>query len=296
MPNLTDPAGRPTSGVVGGGVIAIVEDINDPNKLGRVRVKYPHLQGVPKSWWLRVATPHAGKLQGLWSLPDVGDEVLVMFLQGSQDEGIIISTLWNGKDTPPTEALGSKIPPDPGGPKGWAGGWPAPGESKHEVGGKLQRYAWRSREGHLFMMDDSKGKESVYLMDKGRKLAISFDTKEGKIYIVNADKDIVIRAKQHIIIEAEKDIKIKANQNIQVESTKETKFKAGTDWKVDAGKNIDMKAATNVAQKAGSNFEAKAGANMTLDGNAGFKANSPATSTLQGGATAVVKGGMVTIN
>lgn len=295
MPSLTNPFGAPSSGFVGAGVIGIVEDLEDPSAMGRVRVKFPHLQDELKSWWLRVATPHGGKEQGIWSIPDKGDEVLVMFLQGSQDEGIVIATLYNGKDKPPKEAY-STLPADPGGPTGWAGGWPAAGESKHHADGKLNRFLWRSREGHLFMMDDSAGKESMVLFDKGRKLAMAFDTVKGKIYIASGDTDVVIRAAKNILIEATENIKMKAGKSIEIESGKDSKWKTGTDWKVDAGTNIDMKAATNSKQEAGANLEAKAGAAMKLEGSATFEAKGGGTAKVEAGAVLTLKGAMVAIN
>ena len=292
---LTNAAGVPNSGLVVGGVIGIVDDLEDPTKAGRVRVKFPHLQTELKSWWLRVATPHGGKEQGIWSIPDKGDEVLVMFTGANQDEGIVIATLYNGKDMPPKEAY-DKLPKDPGGPTAWAGGWPAAGESKHHADGKLNRFLWRSREGHLFMMDDSKGKESMVLFDKGRKLAMAFDTVKGKIYIASGDTDVVIRAAKNILIEATENIKMKAGKSIEIESGQDSKWKTGTDWKVDAGTNIDMKAATNVKQKAGANFDGEAGANLKLKAGAVFAADGGATAKLNSSGPTIVKGATVMIN
>ena len=46
-------------------VIAIVADLDDPEQLGRVRVRYPHLNDQ-LSDWARLATPMGGKSRGLF--------------------------------------------------------------------------------------------------------------------------------------------------------------------------------------------------------------------------------------
>ena len=46
-------------------VIGMVTNNNDPEKLGRVRVKYPALGDDAESSWARVAAPNAGQARGL---------------------------------------------------------------------------------------------------------------------------------------------------------------------------------------------------------------------------------------
>jgi uncharacterized protein involved in type VI secretion and phage assembly len=47
-----------------GMAIGIVIDLDDPEKLGRVRVKYPQYEDQPSSW-ARVVAPMAGKSRGV---------------------------------------------------------------------------------------------------------------------------------------------------------------------------------------------------------------------------------------
>jgi uncharacterized protein involved in type VI secretion and phage assembly len=144
MPKLTDLLGRPHSGIVPTAVIGIVKDNDDPDELGRVQVSFPTLivSGGSEnavSFWLRVLSPDAGSAvgsldgkghqpvgagdkkasgRGFYAVPEIDDEVLVLFTQGSQDVGIVIGQLYNGADGPPDEAIGTM----PGTAALWNGG------------------------------------------------------------------------------------------------------------------------------------------------------------------------------
>ena len=72
----------------------------DPDGLGRVRVKYPALGDDTEGWWARIAAPSAGKDRGLLMMPVVGDEVLVAFEHDDVHRPYVIGALWNGKDMP----------------------------------------------------------------------------------------------------------------------------------------------------------------------------------------------------
>ena len=86
-----------------GVVIGIVTNNNDPKSQGRIKVKFPWLDQKYESEWARLASPMAGKNRGLYCLPEVEDEVLVMFEHGDVRRPYILGALWNGKDAPPAE-------------------------------------------------------------------------------------------------------------------------------------------------------------------------------------------------
>jgi phage protein D len=81
-------------------VVGIVTQNDDPQKMGRVRVKYPELGDEIESWWARMAAPGAGHGRGQLMLPVVGDEVLVAFEHGDVQRPYVLGSLWNGHDTP----------------------------------------------------------------------------------------------------------------------------------------------------------------------------------------------------
>lgn len=96
---LLTPSTRP--GWESGGVqIAVVTQNEDPDGLGRVRVRYPELGEDTEGWWARIAAPGAGRDRGLLMTPLVDDEVLVAFEHGDVRRPLVIGALWNGEDTP----------------------------------------------------------------------------------------------------------------------------------------------------------------------------------------------------
>jgi phage protein D len=81
-------------------VIGVVTNNNDPDSLGRVRVKYPALGDNTEGWWARVATPSSGKDRGLLMMPIVGEEVILAFEHDDVRKPYVLGSVWNAKDTP----------------------------------------------------------------------------------------------------------------------------------------------------------------------------------------------------
>jgi uncharacterized protein involved in type VI secretion and phage assembly len=81
-------------------VLGEVTNNNDPDGLGRVKVRFPTLGDQLESWWARIASPSAGKDRGLLMMPIPGDEVLVAFEHGDARRPYVIGSVWNGKSKP----------------------------------------------------------------------------------------------------------------------------------------------------------------------------------------------------
>jgi uncharacterized protein involved in type VI secretion and phage assembly len=149
-----------------GVVIGITEDLDDPEKLGRVRVKLPHLGGTLSDWaWL--VAPMAGKDRGLFLRPEKGDQVLLAYAQGDPRFPYVLGSLWSKTDAPP---------PDDGKPvdNNW-------------------RFI-KSRSGHVVKLDDTKGAEKIDIVDKTGKLKITLDSAARKIEVTNEGGDIEIKS------------------------------------------------------------------------------------------------------
>jgi len=242
MAKITDLQGRPHSGIVPFAVMALVTDNVDPDELGRIQVKFPTLHEEPLSFWLRQVSPMAGKERGLYALPEKEDEVLVVFLQGSHDVGVIIGQFWNGVDKPPPEAK-DKMPvagdTDTGAT--WSTDQFTEGSKDLE---KNDRRFWKSRAGALMAFDDTEGSETLQFWDKDHKLSLIFDTAEQRIVMANTGGDMHIRTKGTLYLEAGEEVKMKAKSDIYIDSDTNVNIKAATNATMESGSKIDIKSTT----------------------------------------------------
>ena len=86
-------------------VVGVVTNNNDPDQMGRVRVKYPSLSDSEESAWARIATPSAGNARGLLMLPQPNEEVIIGFEHGDTRRPIVVGSVFNGKDKPGADLL-----------------------------------------------------------------------------------------------------------------------------------------------------------------------------------------------
>ena len=83
------------------------------DKHGRVKVQF-HWDRYGKrdensSCWMRVSQPWAGKDWGTVSIPRIGQEVIVDFLEGDPDQPLIIGRVYNGDNMPPYVLPGAAV-------------------------------------------------------------------------------------------------------------------------------------------------------------------------------------------
>ena len=117
---------------------ALVSDVNDPANEGRVKIKMPWFDEQMETEWCRVRQFYAGNGYGAFFVPEVGDEVLIAFIQGDMRQPIILGGLYNGNDKPPSHR-------------------------DDQTDQKLVR----TKGGHEFLLDDSSGKERVRITTQG---------------------------------------------------------------------------------------------------------------------------------
>lgn len=84
-----------------GVAIGVVTDINDPKKQGRIKVKIVNSDSSDhETDFIGMMAPLAGTPCGSFSLPAVGDEVLVAFLRGDINCPYVLGALWNKEHMP----------------------------------------------------------------------------------------------------------------------------------------------------------------------------------------------------
>lgn len=111
---LTDAASVPfaLARPFAGAALAEVVSVADPDRRARVQVRLLAWDGVGEQdapVWARVALPFAGDGRGAFLLPDVGDEVLVAFVNGDPRFPVVVGGLWSGSAAPPETLPGDRV-------------------------------------------------------------------------------------------------------------------------------------------------------------------------------------------
>lgn len=135
-----------------GVMVGEVTNIQDPDKIGRVKVKIHDLYEDLETDWIRVVSLYAGKDRGNFFLPEVGDEVLISFKNGNIDTPFVIGSLWNLTDIPPEE----------------------------NSDGKNNIKMLKTRSGHTVTFDDTDGKENI-----------NVKTAKGIEIVLNDEKNVI---------------------------------------------------------------------------------------------------------
>ena len=186
-----------------GVAVGLVTNNQDPEGLGRVKVKYPWLGDDDESYWARLVVPMAGNNRGTWFLPEVDDEVLIAFDQGSLDYPYVLGALWNGKDKPP--------------------------ESNSD--GKNNHRTIKSRSGHIIRMDDTDGSEKLEIIDKSGNNKIVIDSSQNSITIESGG-DIKLTAKGKVTL---------SGNGVEIQSQADGSFKASGNLDVNASGQLNLK-------------------------------------------------------
>jgi phage protein D/phage baseplate assembly protein gpV len=228
---LASGNGREGDGsLVRGVATGLVTNLNDPDNLGRVKVKYAWL-GEIESDWVRVAAPMAGAGRGFYYLPEINDEVLIAFEHGDVHHPYIVGALWNSQDKPP-------LP-----------------NNQATKDGKVNQRMIKSRSGHTILLDDTEGQEQIVIRDKTTKNEIVINSKDNTL-VVRVDKDITVEAKGKINVKSSSDdltfegrnMTIKTQQNFSLQATGSCAIKSVQNCTVEGTAGLTIKnAAAQVA-------------------------------------------------
>ncbi len=180
-----------------GFVRGLVADIVDPDRLGRVKVKFPWLDEKYSSAWAPVMQLGAGPESGTFFLPAVDDEVLVGFEQGRIDRPIVVGGLFNKTDKPPNY-----------------GQWLDDGA----VTGR----GIVSRKGHKITLHDADDLLGIQIVavDSGKETAVT-------IGLNGKDKKLVVQSMGDVDVDAVGDITLKGAK-VTVQATGELVLKGAT--------------------------------------------------------------------
>ena len=320
-PNYRSPRVTPKP-IIAGPQTAVVVGASgneiETDKHGRIKVQFhwdrDGNNDQNSSCWVRVAQPWAGKGYGMFTLPRVGHEVVVQFLDGDPDRPLVTGSVYNNENMvawklPDHSTLsGIKTQSSKGGSNDTAN------ELRFEDK-KDKEYIWFHAQKDFFRTIvhdafDYVGNNETIKVELTRKEVIGENwfmdiTKDvmhnmGKDLHVKVAGDIFYTGGATYQIKLEKDLsgkvggdlgldvggktQLKSQADIALESsTGKLSLKAGTGDLMAEGMTIKIKGATTVALEAGVSMSLKAGAGSITIGPAGVTIDGPLVKVNSGG-------------
>ena len=196
----------------------VVDDIDDPDVLGRVRVLLPWLDAEIPSVWARLGVPAAGADRGFFFVPEVGDEVVVGCLGDDARHLVVLGSLWNGTQAPP--------------------------ESLDAATNALRSIV--SRSGHRITLDDSDGAAKVVVQTAAEQTVTMDDT--AGIELVDKTGNKLTMDSAGITLEAagSADLTLKASGGKVAIDAKQFEAKASGGAKIESSAALDLQASATL--------------------------------------------------
>lgn len=165
--------------------LAKVVSLDDPESLSRVQVRllsYDATEGQDAPMWARVVSPFAGSDRGTFFLPDVDDEVLIVFMQGDARFPLLVGGLWNGNAAPPASI---------------------------ESGGVNRYKRIKSKNGIVITLDDQSGQETLQLETPGGQ-KVTLQDGPGTITVEDSNGNSITLESSGITVQASATVTVNA--------------------------------------------------------------------------------------
>ena len=203
--------------IVQGVMVGIVVENNNKQFPGMVRVQIP-TRDKDKNilQWMKVISFMGGKTWGMYCIPEIDDEVVIVFENGNINNAYVIGTIFKSD---------SQMLSDNYTDENYKKVLLTKGKNTIAIDDEAdkQKINIQTNKGHTFSLDDEKNLISV--KDKDGKNSIEIDTEKGTIN-VKADSKLVVDingVKVEMIGDSKKisvncdTITVKANQQVSVE-------------------------------------------------------------------------------
>lgn len=164
--------------------LAQVVSLDDPASLNRVQVRliaFDDCTHQDAPMWARVVCPFAGNDRGAFLMPDVDDEVLVVFQNGDPSYPLVLGGLWNGTAASPADFSG--------------------GQNRYKV--------IRSKNGVKLTLDDQQGQETFIVETPGGQ-KVTLKDGPGSVVIEDANGNSIELATSGITVTAAANVKVSA--------------------------------------------------------------------------------------
>lgn len=198
---MSPPASGLLPGIQGLHIGKVVKLDDDPTKEYKLQVEIPILNGDINTVWARPGNFWASNSYGAFFIPDIGDEVVLGFLNEDPCHAVILGSLYSSKQVPPYEITKEN---------------------------KIRSIFTKSK-----MKIEFDEEDKVITIDTPGKNKIQISDKDKSITLEDQHKNKIAMTQNGILIDSAKEISLKAKTNITLE--------AGAGIKQNAKANIEMK-------------------------------------------------------
>lgn len=237
LPSVLDdiPLGK-TTGVEGLQLATVLQIDGDPASENRVLVTLPTLNGVAQQdgLWSRLAGPYASKDAGFFFYPEIGDEVIVAFLNNNPRCPVIVGALHNNKNIP------------------------------KEILEENNRFKSITSRSGIQIQFDEENEELHLQTPRGNRMilsdknaAIEMTDVNGNAVTLNQD-GIKLQSSSDILLSAQGEIKLDASQKIDLDTNGDVHLE---------GLNISLKANNEFKAEGNARAELSAGGTTTVKGS-----------------------------
>ncbi|MBI4904946.1 MAG: type VI secretion system tip protein VgrG [Acidobacteria bacterium] len=236
-----------------------------PDKYGRVKVRFPWDREKKNSAWIRVSQAWAGLNWGWITIPRVGQEVVVSYMEGDPDRPVISGRVYDEMQPVPYKLPDHKT----------VSTWKSRSSKK---GG--------DKNFNEIRMEDLKGSEQLFVHAEFQR-----DDRTKK------EMREWVGASRHMMVKEDQREKVDGNKSLQVGATQKEKIGAkyslnvGDDYHIKVAKNYALDAGMEVHIKAGMKVIIEAGMQVSLKGPGGFVDIGPSGVTIQGTMVLINSGG-----
>lgn len=210
----------------------VVEKVdNEPDKELRILVNVP---GIGGKLWARWSIIYATKNRGVFFVPEVGDEVVIGFVNDDPRDAIVLGSLYSSKNSPPYAADADNT----------IKAIVTKNDLKIEFNDKDKILTLETPAGNKFILSDKD--KSIIIQDQNENNIVM----DGAGININSAKDITIKARGKI--------DLSANQTITTKSS-------GGDVAVQ-GLNVNLKAQVALSAQGSASAELKASGRTSVKG------------------------------
>jgi Rhs element Vgr protein len=216
---VTAPKAGALLPAVNGLQIGTVASNEDPEGEHRVQIRLPLVNNEEDGIWARVASLDAGEERGFFFRPEIGDEVVVGFLDDDPRRAVILGMLHSSAKAAPLQGS----------------------DDNHEK-------VYQSRSKMKLYFDDDK-KVMQLETPAGNKVTLSEEDKAVTIADQNGNK--IEMTKDGIKIESGKAIELKAGTEVKLESGTAFSAKGGTELKLEGTSAAELSSTATTKVKGG---------------------------------------------